>query len=103
MRLILGNRGTGKTTKAIEEANLLDSYGVKVAVIIPYKDFEKTLRTKGLKRDIPVYSINEIKDKNLTDYILIFDEVEGILRALILCKAICATADLENSMIIGGN
>ena len=100
MRLILGNRGTGKTTTAVEEANLLNAYDRKVAFIVPYKDFEQTLREKGLNSDIPVYSISEIKDKNLIDYILIFDEIEGILRSLIRCKAIGATADLENSVIV---
>ena len=100
MRLILGNRGSGKTTTAIEEANLLNAYDIKVAFIVPYKDFEETLRAKGLDKTIPVYSVAEAKDKNLTDYILIFDEVEGILHALIRCKAIGATADLENSVII---
>ena len=100
MRLILGNQGSGKTTTAIEEANLLDAYDRRVAFIVPYKDFEKTLREKGLNSNIPVYSINEIKDKNLIDYIFFFFLVEGILRSLIRCKAIGATADLENSVIV---
>lgn len=106
MRLILGNRGSGKTTTAIKEANLLTSYGVKVAFIVPYKDHEQNLRAKGLKQIIPVYTVAEAQEDEavINKNVLFFDDLSGILHSLFKHKdfrAFCATADLEKCEILG--
>lgn len=102
MRLILGSKGSGKTTKAIGEANLLDKYSIKVAFIVSHTDYEKVLREMGLNKNIPVYSVYGAKSKDLHDYILIFEELECILRSMFRCQNICVTADGDNSEFLKG-
>ena len=101
MKKILGYRGTGKTTRVINDANVLHSYGVKVAFITPLLCREKFLREKGLDAGIPIYLVDKATSSvDLKDYILFFDDLEGLFQSMFHCKNICVTVGLEDAVLL---
>lgn len=99
MKKILGYRGTGKTTRAINDANVLHSYGVKVAFVTPLLSRGEFLREKGLEAGIPIYLVGT-SSIDFRDYILFFDDLEGLFQSMFHCKNICVTVGLEDAVLL---
>ena len=101
MRVITGGKGTGKTKKMIEEANLLHAYNLHVAFVTHSRDYEKHLRDAGLDKHIPVYSMGYNNIPNLNDTIVFVDNIELILMNSLRCENLCISVDNDNSLNLG--
>lgn len=103
MRVITGGIGAGKTTKMIEEANLLHAYNLPVAFVTHSKEYEKHLRDSGLDKHIPVYPFGYNSIPNLNDTIVFVDNVELLLMNSLRCENLCISIDNDNSLNLSQN
>jgi len=92
-----GKRGSGKTTKLINEANKLYEEHKKVLFVVTNKVVSDFLRNKGLNKNIEVLTYDEYTNNKSVyrDYDLFIDELEFFLMDLLQNYHIKATSDLE--------
>ncbi len=79
MQIIVGTRGSGKTTNLINSANTLYEQHERVIVITSSMSYKEVLLRNGLNANIPVMTIENYKYYTGTDDYIFIDNLEYFL------------------------
>ena len=103
MKLILGKRGSGKTTKAIANAYANN------AIIITYCNKEASYvkeKAKLMGMDVDAVGIEKyLEEVKYGKYIgkkVVIDELDCVLNNLFHTKVLCCTSSCESEYLMGG-
>lgn len=101
MRIITGNRGSGKTVELVKEANTLAAQGHKVIMITSHKVFEEIFKNYGLSDKVQVvtfkeYQRNSIGNDSYKNADILIDEIDIFLKAILNNNVASITANKED-------
>ena len=102
MNVVTGERGCGKTTELILEANIDLRLGHKPMFLVSTKTWGDMLRSQGLDPRIPTISYSEFKNNSndFRDYDIFIDEIECFLRDIIGKNLVSISCGMENQLIL---